>query len=373
MKWLLIVLMAAFAGGCASSDAGDLVYGEVDKTDDGEFEADPEYYSDNAARFFQAGDYRRALTQFRRVLELTPDDTLARLGEGYSLYNVGLEQAARGATDRAGTSFEQAEDVFTDLWVSRAGRQLESSTQDADGWHWKSLLGLAETERAIASLAKVESDRIDQALPHFDDREKIDAELARQAKLGKRREVYSRKARDKFSTLCSMEYPSPDCLLNLGDLEYIAGNEPAAERAYVRYLELAERSVDVWDKRRDEATKNLKSKAELKVALAAIEMKREGALEKTIGVLEQLAEIKYRKGNYESALEYLEHALEIDPDRFVLNVPMAECHYELGSYEKGLDSIDRYIRLTPEFDDDTHRAYKLRSKLVDGLENAGGL
>lgn len=373
MKWIIVCLLVAFSGACASDGkSNDLVYGDVERDENGEFSADPDYYADNAQRFFQAGDYRRSLTQFRHVVELRSEDDLARLGEAYCLYNIGKEQAARGAFDRAGTSFERAEAKFGTLWLERAGGDLEKSTLDAKGWHWKALLGLAETERAIASLAKLESDRIDQSLPHRKDREKIDAELAQQAKLRKRRDIYTRKSRERFVTLCAMDHPSPDCLVNLGDLELIVGNEPAAERAYVQYLDVAQRSVDVWDSRREEAVKNLKSKTELEVTLAAIDAKREGALKKTIGVLEQLAEIKFHKRNFTAALEYLERALDIDPDRYVLNVPIAECHYELGSYEKGLEYIDRYIRLTPEFDDDTHRAYKLRSKLVDGLANSGG-
>lgn len=373
MKWIILVLMAACVAGCASNgDAGELDYAEVEQSGDGNFEADPDYYADNAQRFIQAGEYRRALTQFRKVLEQDPNDNLSRLGEGYCLYHIGLDLAARGSLDRASRSFQQAEGVFANLWVDRAGESLERSTQDPEAWHWKSLLGLAETERAIASLAKVELDRIDAALPRIEDPEKVRSGLERQTKLRKRREIYNRKARERFSALSSMEYPAPDSLLNLADIEYVIGNEPAAERAYLDYLSLTERSVEIWDERRDEAMKNLESKSERRVALAAIEKKRESALEKNLKVLQQLAEIKFRKGNYGASLEYLERALDIDPERYVLNVPMAECHYELGSFEKGLEHIDRYIRLSEEFDDDTHRAYKLRSKLVNGLERVDG-
>ena len=365
----LLLLFALLAvGACETTPDGELAYAEVEEQTPGEFEADADFHKQSAQSYYQAGDYRRALSQFRKWLEKQPDDPYARMGEAYCLYFIGAELAARGALVRADKLFDEAHAALEQLRSETDG-EIEASTQTGEGLKWKIFMGLALVERARGALARTQFDALDARAAQVRDPKELEQLLAHQEELLRRRSDYSRKALERFRRLARMEYPAPEALHNLGDLELVLGNEDAAERAYLAYLNIAKRSVDAWDARRKKVAEMYESKHDLKVALDAIDRKQASALAKTVAVLERLAEIKYRRANYADAIGYLEQALELKPDLYRLHVPLAECYTELADYGKALEHIDVFIRSSEGFDDDTRKAYKLRSKLLREMKS----
>lgn len=358
---LLLALFACLLAACGSDGSNnELEYTELAEGGEEEFKGDAEDYFNNAQEYYSAGDYYRALDQFLKQLQLVPDSRPGKLGESYSRYNIGRNLATRGRLLDAEVQFKEAEKGFGSLWNG----SLVTDTLVADDFNWKACLGLAETERARAALEKQRIDLIDRRLEGIRDNAERSKALEQQQTFANNRMVKLNHCFEKFRRLAQMQNAAPDALLNLGDVQLIRGNESAAERAYLDYLAIARTSVERWNKARAEAHRTYKSKKELEIVLAEMKRKEEGATKKTVGVLTQLAEIKFSRQNWGDSLSYLKDAMDLDPERHELNVPVAECYDRLGNYDKALVHIDRYIQTSPSFSKDTQRAFRLRSQLL---------
>ncbi len=355
--------------GCGTGGGTDknLHYSDVENppTNEG-FQGDATLFAANAQRFYDAGEYLAALQQFRKQLEKDPTAVDGRLGEAYSLYKLGVNLAARGAYHESNRRLEEALDNFEKL---SAEIPMERDTLEGDGYGWKIRLGLALSERALGALAKLQWDRIHSAILSMKDPTEVAKAGAAQKVLLKRRVDYNERALEHFRELAAMGHPAPDVILNLGDMELIAGNDSRAERNYLAYRDLARRSVQSWDRRQREAPDQIESKNELERVLATIEAKRRSAVEKLVKVLERLAEMKFKRGEYAEAASLLEEALKTQPDLVRLHVPMAEILEKQGEYQAALEHIDIYLRSLDEFDENAKKAAKLRSQLVDKMKS----
>ncbi len=364
----LVLLALLSVAACSSGGSSDLEYTDVETRQDGNFKGDADDYFNNAQNYYGAGDYYRALDQFEKQLKLVPDSRQGLLGTAYCRYNIGRNLAARGRLLDAADQMAKAEETFSRLWN---GELVRDTTID-DDFNWKACLGLAMTERAIAALEKQHIDLIDRRLEGIRDASRSAEARKRQKQHEERRAHYLRLCFSKLQRLAQMQNAAPDALLNLGDVQLIRGNESAAERAYLDYLAIARHSVERWRKRREEAHETFKSKNELNRALSAIKVKEESATRKTVNVLVHLAEIKFSRQNYADSLSYLKDAMDLDPNRRELNVPMAECYDRLGNYEQALEHINLYIKSSPSFSRDTQRAFRLRSQLLKKLDRKPG-
>ena len=366
----LVILPLASCGSGGIEGSEDLTYGEVDREAAPEgFEGDAEFYATNGQRFYEGGDYPAALTQFRKQLSKDPTSTSGRLGEAFSLYQLGKERAKVGSLKEADARFEAAREVFEKLANELP---LEADTTDGDGFGWKSRLGLAMTDCASAALARRQLDRIDASITGITN--PADRRRAKQAQ-GDLRELRNRRnaiALERFSQLATMNNAAPDSILYEGDMHIILGNERQAERSYFRYLDLCRNSVKSWEERRKQAPDHIASKNELKLTLQQIEIKRSSAVAKTVGVLSQLAEIKFRRANYADSLELLEEAIATDPERYDLHVPIAECNDKLENKVKALEHIEVYLRSVEGFDANARKASKMRARLIEELRAERG-
>ncbi len=360
-KLLFVLFAGLLVCACGSSESGNLEYADVDQKDpSGKFHGDADDYFANAQKYYGAGDYHRALDQFGKQLKIAPDDRPGQLGQAFSHYQVGLGLAQRGRLLDAAESMKRAESGFTKIWNGK----LVKDTTIEDDFNWKSCMGLAMTERAIAALEKKKIDMIDRRLNGISDQGKSAKARTQQKRHEEQRMHYLRRSFEKFQRLSQMQNTAPEVLLNLGDIQLIRGNESAAERAYLDYLAIARHSVEVWNKRRQEAIETYKSKNERNRVLAIMKRKEESATKKTVDVLVHLAEIKFSRQNWGDSLSYLKDAIGLDPERQSLNVPIAECYDKLGDYDQALVHIGRYIQASPSFDKDTQRAFQLRSELL---------
>ena len=359
LPFVLLALLLMVS--CGSTESNDLEYADVDENNPtGEFHGDAKDYFANAQEYYGAGDYPRALDQFTKQLKIDPDSRPGQLGFSFSNYQLGLALAKRGRLADAADALKTAEEGFTKLWN---GKLVKDTTID-DDFNWKACMGLAMTERAIAAIEKKHIDIIDQRLNGIGDHSLSAQALARQKQHEEKRMHNLRASFSKLQRLAQMQNAAPEVLLNLGDLQLIRGNESAAERAYLDYLAIARNSVEIWNKRRQEAVENIKSKNERNRVLSIMKLKEESATKKTVDVLVHLAEIKFSRQNWGDSLSYLKDAIDLDPERQALNVPIAECYDKLGNYDQALVHISRYIQASPSFSKDTQRAFRLRSELV---------
>ncbi len=65
-------------------------------------------------------------------------------------------------------------------------------------------------------------------------------------------------------------------------------------------------------------------------------------------ILRQLARLAMREGQPELALEHLNQALEIQPDRTGAYLKRGECYLKLGEYQKALTDYDHYLEFHPD-------------------------
>ncbi|MFT7617930.1 MAG: tetratricopeptide (TPR) repeat protein [Planctomycetota bacterium] len=360
-KLLLIVLAGFLAISCTTSEEStELRYGNVEDEGDYEFKGDAADYFSNAQEYYGAGDYGRAMDQFYKLVQASPEHRPGRLGLSYSQYYVGLNMAYRGRLNEASRMVTKSEEGFKSLWNGKLG----GDTTIEDDFNWKACLGLAMSERAIASLEKMSIDLIDSRLTGIKDTAKRNDALSRQATHSERRSHYLRESFNKLENLARMDNAAPEVLLNLGDIYLIRGNEVAAERSYLQYLEIARTSVETWNQRRLDAHKNFKTKKELTQALGTMKSKEESATKKTVDVLVHLAEIKFSRKNWGDSLSYLKDAMDLDPERQALHVPMAECYDKLKNYDQALTHINQFIQSSPSFSKNTQKAFRLRSQLI---------
>ncbi|MEE9392887.1 MAG: tetratricopeptide repeat protein [Planctomycetota bacterium] len=331
--------------------------------DDGSrFEGDAELYKQNAIAFYDAGDYYRARNQFKKILKTQPDDAVAKGGYAYCCYSIGFNEAAFGNFNGGAKNLIIAERTFESLYSG----ELPASTADGTGREWRNALGLAMTWRALASLDKMRSDSIDRVLGEGGARNG-DKLLAEQKKRDLRRRDLNQKSLELFRRLATMEYAAPDAILNQGDLELIVGNTNASLRAYERYLSVARKNIENWDRRLEEWPEQYASDKYALEAQKAINGKRSAAVSKAVDVLTQVAEVHYAASNYADSLALLTEAAELNPRRVALNVPIAECYERLGEPKEALRHIEAYIKSNPEIDDNTRRAYRLRARVQSDL------
>lgn len=358
---LSILLIAALVslGACSSSPNDAAPEPEVVINDEGDFEGDYELHMANAQDYYDAGDFYRARDQFAKASLQRPDELGARLGEGFSLYHVGYNSAALGNLNRADKELSRAEKFFSELWTG----EIPVSTSAGDGLSWKSALGLAMTWRALGSLDKMRIRRIDSDLNTATGKAQEEL-LAEQRKRDLRRGRNNEKARELFGRLAAMEYAAPDAIQNYADMELIAERPQVALRAYERYLGLVRENIKSWEERQNDWPTQFEFERFAKEAQGIIAEKRKSALAKASNVLVQTAEIRFRDGEYESALRDLEEARRYTPRRTNLRVPTAECLDRLGRKDEALEHIDRYLRSRAEMDANTRRALKLRARLA---------
>lgn len=366
MRSMLVAACAATLSllpACASDDPPDLEDSPVLSTEKGpDFEADAELYRHNAQAYYQAGDYFRALDQLRKAIKKDPGSKAARVGEALCLYNLGFNAAALGNTKDAATRLRAAEEKAEAL----IDEPLPRSTVEGDGLAWKSHLVLAMTQRALARLDRMVINGIDAQLAgaSASERERM---LEERKKRGIHEQELEEKALAGFRRLAAMEFAAPDAILNLADMELAGGNRRAAIEQYGRYLEIARRNIDNWNRSRKEWTEQLQSEKYQLEAQREIDAKLESVVGKAVDVLKRLAHVEFVEGAHQDSLAHLLEAARLDPSRNDLNVPIAENHLRLGSHEEALAHIDAYIAGTSAFDDNVRRAYRLRSEILKEL------
>jgi tetratricopeptide (TPR) repeat protein len=372
MKKLSItsMLAALLIGGCASETTETTrISANPDRSSEsetpqprGDVIEDVGDYALNAEKYYDNGDYARALTQFLKYKEKDPKSWGAALGIGYCYLNLGLGLAADSRLEDAFGQFKKAEVAFTGQWDGT----VEKSAADAKAFQWKACMGLALTERALGNLESLFIRGIESRATIERGSQTLQQEISERSR--KRTDYYQRSLA-KFRKLITMEAPPPDAFLNAGDLEMVVNGPVRAEPAYLAYLEVAKESVESWKRRQRESVETFKDRRSFEEATFIIDKKLETATKKTVDVMIQLALINYTTGRYAESLQFLLDAQKLDPTRQSLHLNVAECYDKLGNQKEALKRIDEFLTLAVDGDPNVRRAYKLRSEITKRQSN----
>jgi hypothetical protein len=395
---ILTGLLAILAAGCQylypSDDGGTRSSPRSDKP-----LFDAEFYSRNAKEYFDAGRYGLARDQWELQLKLEPHDWLARLGVASCDYFLGVQAQERGDLKTARELLDLAESRIRSLWDG----SIESDTLLAfrgGSRQWQAALYLARTQRALAAVGRIQALRAAQ-------REQA-AEGAERSALAREREILEEQARensraalDLFARLARMENASEDAVLNLGEMLAEAGRAEEAEREFLRYVAIAERTrAERLELRRQIESSSEGTEENRRLTLQYLDesLARNAAIQS--GVHDRLAALRFDRAvlarqkardpsrtaavreaaaqeadaHLEAALQSLSRARALTPDRTDLLVKTAQCEGELGRYRDAIDHLDAYIeacsRGNVSYNADLNRAFRLREEYKELLKRA---
>lgn len=354
ISFALMALMFLLIAACQTE--GDI---ERFRQDPSVFKADRADLIENGERYYARGAYHRALAQYKKLLKLEPSFWVAHMGTALCHYQLGKQLGASGKLQDAYSRFQAANEIFSDLWDGT----VESSTQLEGARQFKVCMSLAQNERATGFLDTLRLNQLEKFLASAtgDRAVKIQAEQARLRK--HRSEVYT-SAILKFRKLVAMDYPAPDAILNLADLELVTLQDEQATIHYIAYLDLCRTSIARWRNVRDhpealEAGKNGQERVILesnkKIVLAT---------KKAVFVLEKLAAMYFKGQAYKDALVLLEEALKLDPSQIGLRVNMAECMGPLGQYRAAVRNLELFLLDSSPFDARKKKAVRMRAEYL---------
>lgn len=323
------------------------------------FQSDKEDCVHNGQRYYARGLYRRALDQYRKLLELDPNSWVGNMGAALCHYQLGKQQGGAGRLKEAHARFQKASEIYTRIWDG----SVEASTQTEGARQFKVCMSLAENQRAMGYLDTLRLNQLEALLES--------AKPSRAAKIRKeqtrlrtrRREVYA-SALVKFRQLVAMEYPAPDALLNLADLELVTMQDEAAAGHYEDYLVLCRTSISRWRNMRDNPAEfQVGEKAAEQIILES-NKQIASATKKAVDVLEKLASMQFKAAHHQKAATLLEEALQLDPSRVGLRVSLAECLAPLGRISAAVRHLEVFLRDSSPFDARKKKAVQMRAALL---------
>ncbi len=320
------------------------------------FKADRDDLIENAERYYARGAYHRALAQYGKLLKLEPSSWIARMGEGLCQYQLGKQLGGSGKLQDALVRFLTANKIFTDLWDGT----VERSTQSEGSRQFKVCMSLAQNERATGFLDTLRLNQLEELLPSASTEQAAEIQKE-QARLRRHRhEVYA-SAKLKFRKLVAMEYPAPDAILNLADLELVTLQDDQAIIHYHAYLDLCRTSIARWCNVRDHPDQFESGKNAQERVIMESKKKIASGTRKAVLVLEKLAAMSFKKSAYADAVKLLDEALRLDPSKVGLRVNLAECMGRLRQYQGAIRHLETFLRDSSPFDARKKKAVRMRA------------
>jgi Tfp pilus assembly protein PilF len=332
---------------------------------------DADYYAKNAKEYIDAGRYGQAKDQWMKQLQKDPDNWMAHLGIAYSDYFLSEESVvAHRNLDEARTRLKAAETRFRQL---RSG-PIEADTTKIDPQRpqWKAELGLALTKRRLGVVDRMDAQRSTQLATQGGPNASKAADRA--AELAISSDQAYAEAISMFTGLAYMQHASPEAIQNLAELYVVTKQDALAEREYRRYLEIAERSQEMFEAKKKEVSKDFQPNAQ-EMAIAAYDEKLASNAQKRVSVLAGLADLAFARGDYTGARQYLDDALKVDPNYRDLYIKLAQAEYRLDMLESALEHVNEYLRRAgqrnEEFGDKIRDAMKLKGEIEKKMRERG--
>ena len=307
----------AFAG-CKSSDLG------MEPTEKEDSEAVRKHHEESALTFYDGGRYEQAAAQWRKVLEMTPDDKKAKWGLAKSLAMTGTVQNLR-----------IAESIFVQIidldWnhPTRGNirfeleRDLAEVYVDLADYYDKDAHFLAEKLEKTADPSLEESRRRQQAT----------------------RDDLLRKAIPLYEHVLAQSPENPYALAGLAKANLIIGDPDAGLSYARRYVALSHESQVLRQKQFEEFEK-ARGRDTTTEQRAFFKDKIRGAREKELGMRLLVASVLMRRKDAAAAVVEYDAILAIDPARPAAYVERAQAYALLGDHRKAMVDLETYLKIT---------------------------
>ncbi len=337
---LLLAAAAALASGCAStsSEEEELATGQ---------------YLENAARYYEDGNYDGALSQFRRALRKDPRNSKGILGEAFSLMQLG--QAAKPSAEAY-------------IWEAEA-KMAALSPRDYGAAGWKVHLGRGMVQRRLADLygqlARLRRSQAGKSGSEEAAKQAAEAEAERD-----RREA---SAVESFREVLSYE-DQPLAEDNLAALFFLASHEalhakgPADyERAlgyFRRYATWVEKSKKLWvdlEKRDPESADYYRSM-------------RERAIRQEVALRDLVADVHFKRRDHQASIDELKKVIELDTDHAPAWFNLGRNLEELGRHGAAFDAYKKFLSLTdlPSASAEVQEAAQRMAACEEKVRGSGG-
>ncbi len=280
---------------------------------------------ENAAQYYDAGHYERAMQQWQKVLDEDSRNDKARLGQGMALYQMGREDSAEGVQR-----------------LAQAQQRLEElREEDLDDQQWKVQLGLALVHQRWVELydLKVRKAAADRAAGRGVDQregETVEREMA----------SHVREAEVAYhAVLASGDREPVDRLtawLGLARLAAVRGDLEASLEWAGEYERQIEKSKALW-----------KDMAERSPKEAAIwEAKYDGAELQQADVHDLMGSVLFKLGRADEAEAQLEKVLAIAPERASAWLNRGILRQARGDWDLARGDFRQFLALTTLAEDD---------------------
>jgi len=294
-------------------------------------EARRKHYEEAAQTYYEGGKYAQSAAQWRKVLELTPQDQKAKWGLAKSLANQGTPPMLREA------QAIYAEIVDLDWSHPTLGdRRFEVEKDyaqvflDLADWYEKDLRVLEQKLDASKDAAEMEQVRKD-----------IARETAERNKL-------LSEAMPRFERVLAMSPENPFALAGLAKSNLLVG-DPGRGIAYARrYVALSVASREGWERSQKDWEVQL-AQDKQKITDEQREHFRKkirGAREKEIAMRLLIASVLMRTGGHEGAITEYDTIIKLDPTRPAAFLERAQAKAMSGRYRDAVLDLEHYLQVT---------------------------
>ncbi|MBI1852660.1 MAG: tetratricopeptide repeat protein [Planctomycetes bacterium] len=296
-------------------------------------------YLSRGIAYYDSGKYAQAEQQFRKAVAIDEGDIDANLGLAWSL----LYQ----------NSVPKLEEAEKQMIVARG----------LDDEDFRVHYGLGNVYYAKGRLCQQQLDiwklRAPLADPGRDPiKEKTDE-----------RDRYLEEAVANYHRALELNKDYPYALSGLGQIAALRGDNEAALRFLFTYLDKAEETRRFYEE--------YKLRVEDPESLDRVTRKIQGNEKKESDVRTLVADLLYKKGEYEGALTQLNRVLEIQPESAQAYLNRGQCYANLGDYRQAAVDVETFLKKATKLGDstveDAHRLLgEYRSKATESGAAKGG-
>ncbi len=283
-----------------------------------------EIYTNTAESYYQLGDHDRAISQSLKALQLAPDNVKLKLILGWSLQR-------RGRTE----DVLKAELVFRDI---------------IDEEDFRVPLGLA------TSLER-QGTAYDEAAEAIETGKRVTEAAdprARAIELHERARALWEESASWYEKTLTFQKSNLDALNGLQRVDALVGRKEASLARSRELVEALGTDRAFWSKRLEKPELGEREEAEIRDMVRRL-------TELEVVSRSHAARMHYDLGRPGVALEQLDIAIELSPDRPDLHGMRAVVQKELGHYDAAIADAERFIALSPQTADsaDIQKAHDL--------------
>lgn len=350
LRALLLLCSAPLLAGCESlSRAGD------DEEKDNVARAD--YFESAALTYYDGARYDLAEIQFRKVLELRPDDKKAKRGLAKSLYH-------QGSYPKLAEARKLLEEVVGEDWPNPGGtgsRRYEVQTD----------LALVYSDTA---------DLFDRDIRNLETRQRTDPSADEATlqdwvrKQTARRNELLQLATPLYQEVLKASADNPYALAGMAKSHLQLGNDDLGIHYARRYLKLSKDSQDAWRKGLASWEESAGGAGKVTEDQRRDFMRRiQGAREKEMKMHLMLASVHMRRSEFSSAVDSYTEVIGLDSTVPAAYVERAQAFGAMGEYRRAVMDLEEYLKIT---DPQVHReqrtsAVELMRRYQDAMARRG--